>query len=281
MADSLAIIGVGLIGGSIGLAARRAGGFGPVIGVGRDSAGLETARRLGCVDEITTDLTDGARRADVIIVCTPVDVIAGQVLAAAAQCKPGALITDAGSTKVAIVRAVEDSLPRDRQFVGSHPLAGSEKRGPENARADLFDNRLTLITPTDRTPPAAAERAAAFWRALGSRVLPISPEYHDEALALTSHLPHLVAAALAGILPREMAELTATGFRDTTRLAASDAGLWSAILGQNSGNIARALRQLQDRLTEFETALRAGDTNTLNRLLVQAKETRDDLGNQH
>jgi prephenate dehydrogenase len=279
MVQSLAIIGVGLIGGSIGLAARRAGTFGPIIGVGRDPAALAQARTRGCIDEFTTDLAKAASRADILVFCTPVDLIARQILAAVPHCKPTALITDAGSTKAAIVADVEKGIPAGVQFIGSHPLAGSEKRGSEHARADLFDDRLTLITPTRRTAPQTVERATEFWAALGSRVKCISPEKHDEGLALTSHLPHLVAAALAGILPSELGELTATGFRDTTRLAGGDPNLWTAIFAQNGRNVAAALGTLLQRLIEFESALLAGEAGTLDRLLDEGKRVRDDLGN--
>jgi prephenate dehydrogenase len=273
------IVGVGLIGGSIGLAARRAGTFGRIIGVGRDAEILARTRKLGCINEFTTDLAGVARSGDVLVFCTPVDMIGRQILSAVPHCKPGALITDAGSTKAAIVDEVESRIANGVEFIGSHPLAGSEKRGPDYARADLFDNRLTLITPTSRTPTAAIARVTTFWQALGSRVQRIAPAQHDQSLALTSHLPHLLAAALAGILPPGLAELTATGFRDTTRLAGSDPGLWTAIFAQNRQHVAEALAKLQDRLTEFRLAMLAGDTGILDRLLTEAKRVRDDLGN--
>src|SRR5262249_24065968 len=148
-----------------------------------------------------------------------VDRIADLVLRAAHVCRPGTLITDVGSTKAAIVHAVEGNLPPDVSFVGSHPLAGSEKQGPEYASADLFQNRLVLVTPTERTQPNATEESEHFCQALGARTRRLSPEDHDAAVAWTTHLPHLTAAALAGVLPSGLAEFTATGFRDTTRLA--------------------------------------------------------------
>jgi cyclohexadieny/prephenate dehydrogenase len=275
----LAIVGVGLIGGSVGLAARRTGRFGPILGIGRDVAGLERAKALGCIDEGGLDLPAAARCADVVVICTPVNLIAEQILMAAANCRSGTLLTDAGSTKSAIVAAVERDIPEHVYFVGAHPLAGSEKRGPEQARSDLFDKRLTVMTPTPRTRKSAVERGSAFWRALGSRVKCLSPEQHDEGLALTSHLPHLLAAALAGILPSELHELTATGFRDTTRIAAGDPKLWTAIFAQNGRPVAAGLERLQARLLEFQAALVAGDMKTMDRFLTEAKKVRDDLGN--
>src|SRR5262249_47346114 len=188
------------------------------------------------------------------VFCTPVDQIAQQVLAAAPACPADTLITDAGSTKGQIIKAIDGRLPAGVAFVGSHPLAGSEKRGPEHADADLFQDRLTIITPTPRSDPAAVERTRAFWQALGSRVHLMSPEDHDRALALTSHVPHLLACALVGILPAELAELTASGFRDTTRIAAGDPGLWKAIFEHNRPAILAALVTFTDRLEQYRQA---------------------------
>src|SRR5262249_27228852 len=146
-------------------------------------------------------------------------------------------------------------------------LAGSEKQGAEHARANLFEGRLTLVTPTERTEPAVVERATHFWQALGSRVRTMLPQEHDEALALTSHLPHLLAAALAGALPPQLMDLAASGFRGMTRLAAGDPALWSAIFSQNAKNVATALDRLQQRLETFRSALDARDEMRLEHLL--------------
>jgi cyclohexadieny/prephenate dehydrogenase len=277
--ETLTIVGVGLIGGSLGLAARRRGLAAHVLGAGRQQASLDRARAVGAIDEASLDLAGAVRRADVAIFCTPVDRIAEQVLAAAPGCAPGTLLTDAGSTKAAIVARLDGRLPDDVAFVGSHPLAGSEKRGPEHADADLFEGRVTVVTPGPHTDPAAVERTAAFWRALGARVRLMPPEEHDRALALTSHLPHLVAAALAGTLPDSLHELAATGFRDTTRVAAGDPALWTAIFAQNRGAVLQALQRLGDRVGEFRAALEAEDWTALTTLLTQAKKVRDALGN--
>lgn len=274
----LGIIGVGLIGGSIGLGARRSGQFGLILGAGRDTGNLAKAKSLGCIDESHTDLAAIARRADVLVFCTPVDQIAAQILSIADQCRPGTLITDAGSTKAEIVAQVEEDLPSHVDFVGAHPLAGSEKRGVEHARADLFDNRLTVITPTHRTSSPAESRCEEFWKSLGSRVARLSPEKHDRALALTSHLPHLLAAALAGILPAELHEFVATGFRDTTRVAAGDPALWTPIFLQNRLHLCESAHQLTACLIEFSKALIAADESTVARMLSEGKKVRDDLG---
>jgi prephenate dehydrogenase len=276
---TLTIVGVGLIGGSLGLAARRRGVAARVIGVGRHSASLESARKMGAIDEACLDMVAAVRRAEVAVFCTPVTLIAEQVLAAAPSCANGAILTDAGSTKAAIVGALDGRLSPGVAFVGSHPLAGSEKRGPEHADADLFEGRVTVVTPTPHSDLAAVERTVAFWQALGSRVIRMSPQDHDQALALTSHLPHLVASVLAGILPPELRDLTATGFRDTTRIAAGDPSIWTGIFLQNRSALIAALGKLQDRVIDFKTALMKGDAAAIDALLAEGKRSRDALGN--
>lgn len=276
---TLTIVGVGLLGGSLGLAAKRRGVAERVVGTGRTQAGLDRARQLGAIDAGTLDLPAAVRQAEVAVFCTPVDRIPEQVLEAAPGCTPGTLLTDVGSTKGVIVKQLEGRLPSGVAFVGSHPLAGSEKRGPEFADPDLFQDRLTIVTPTPRTDPAALEKTTAFWRALGARVRIMDPQDHDEALALTSHLPHLVAAALAGLLPMPLRDLTATGFRDTTRVAAGDPSLWTAIFRQNRPAVLDALRAFEDYLGQFRRALEAEDAVALDALLTQAKKVRDALGN--
>jgi prephenate dehydrogenase len=276
--ETLAIIGVGLIGGSIGLAAKRRGVANRVIGAGRQRSTLDRAQALGAIDEGTLDHVEAAAQADLAVYCTPVDHIAGQILSAAPRCRPGSILTDAGSTKLAIVRAIEGRLPDGISFVGGHPLAGSEKRGSEYAHPDLFQGRVTVVTQTPATERAALERVAGFWRALGAKVRVMDPEEHDRSLAVTSHLPHLIAAALAGALSPELFELTAGGFRDTTRIAAGDPALWTGIFAQNGAAVLDALHAFTGRLAEFQKALEGGDLHALDRFLAQAKKVRDALG---
>jgi prephenate dehydrogenase len=275
--DTLVIVGVGLIGGSAGMAARKRGIARRVVGVGRSAASLAAASDAGCIDESTTDLAAAASAADLVLVCTPVDRIAEFVRTAAAACRPGTLLTDAGSTKDAIVRALDGALPPGVPFVGGHPLAGSEKRGPEYASAELFVDRLVILTPTPRTDPAAVQRVGAFWRSLGARVQHLNSQDHDDAVAITSHLPHLTAAAIASTLPDHLRSLTATGFRDTTRVAAGDPDLWAAIFAQNRGAVLAALGRLEQRLADYRHAIEHDDMTTLRRLLAEAKVVRDSL----
>ena len=276
--DTVAVVGVGLIGGSVGLAAKARTATRRVVGIGRNPDTLARARALGAIDEFTTDLTAGVRSADVVVFCSPVDQIARQALQAAPAAMPGALFTDAGSTKANIVRDLDGKLPAHVRFVGAHPLAGSEKQGAEHARADLFDGRVCVLTPTMRTDGAAVERATLFWHALGCEVKKLTPEEHDLALANTSHLPHFVAALLAAGLPAKWRPFCATGFRDTTRLAAGDPGLWAAIAHENAPALALSLDQLAQRLAELRRAVADQDRDTITDLLTDAKRVRDALG---
>lgn len=272
---NLVVVGVGLLGGSIALAARSRGVAARVLGVDRDPDSLRQARERGMLDEGGTDLVAAAGEADVLVFCTPVDLIAAQVMAAAPACRPGALLTDVGSTKAAIVHAIEGRLPPGVAFVGGHPLAGSEKNGPGYATAHLLEGRQVIVTRTPHTDPAALDRAAAFWEALGAWVRVMDPDAHDRALALTSHLPHVVAAALASTLPSHLHDLTATGFRDTTRLAAGDPALWGGILSSNQANVLAALDRFGDQLRRFHDALAAGDRAALECLLAQGKDVKE------
>jgi prephenate dehydrogenase len=276
--QTLAIVGVGFIGGSIGLAAQRRKVAARVIGAARRQASLNQALAVGAIHEGCVDPTAAVQHADVAVFCTPVDRIADQILDLAPRCVRGTLLTDAGSTKAEIVRSVEGRLPEGISYVGSHPLAGSEKRGAEHADADLFQDRLTVVTRTANTDLSALEKTRAFWQALGSRVRIMDPEEHDQALALTSHLPHLLAAALAGILPLELHALTASGFRDTTRVAAGDPSIWTGIFAHNRLAILDALQRLDGQLTRFREALTVGNGIAVSDLLAQAKKVRDALG---
>lgn len=277
--DSLAIVGVGLIGGSIGLAAKAKTATRHVIGIARNPDSLAKANSLGIIDEFTTHLAAGVRSADLVVFCTPVDQIVRQAREAATYAQPGALITDAGSTKANIVRDLDKSLPSHIRFVGAHPLAGSEKQGAENSRADLFDGRVCVLTPTPRTDPTALQRVTLFWERLGCVVKQLTPEEHDLALATTSHLPHFVAALLASQLPKKWSEYTATGFRDATRIASGDPALWTAIAHENALALSHTMERFRDRLDDLREAVLNQDSVTVTAILNDAKKVRDALGN--
>jgi cyclohexadieny/prephenate dehydrogenase len=278
--NTLTIVGVGLIGGSIGLAAKQRGLAKVVRGLGRDRERLQRALELGAIDEFTLDRAEAAASSDLIVVCTPVDRIVQEVLSLAKHSRSGTLLTDVGSTKAVIVAGIEAQLGETTtgpHFVGSHPLAGLEKQGVEFADANLFEGRWSIVTPTPSSHPEAVQRVADFWRQLGAQVRLMEPGEHDQALAMTSHLPHLLAAALAGILPQKWHELTASGFRDSTRIAAGDPELWSAIFAQNRESLLKALKTLQSKLGEFQHAIEADDHAAIDRLLRAAKQVRDSL----
>jgi prephenate dehydrogenase len=282
--DSIAIVGVGLIGGSIGLAARERKLAREVIGIGRREASVNEAQRFGAIDRGTTDLNEGVATAELIVVCTPVDTITSMVVLTAAACRPNALITDAGSTKEAITSTIDAALSGRRAgspFVGSHPLAGDHRGGVEFARADLFDGRTVVVTPTSETRPAAVVEVTDFWQSLGATVTTMSPAEHDAALAATSHLPHLVAAALAASTPEKLLPLAASGWRDTTRVAAGEPSLWQPIFATNRRHVLSALDRFREKLAALRESLDQADDGQLLRILEQAKtikRSRDALG---
>ncbi len=277
--NTVAVVGVGLIGGSIGLALRKRVLAANVVGVGRRQVSLDAAKSCGAITAGVLSISSAAADADVVVVCTPVDQIAEHVLEAAAAAPGRALLTDAGSTKAAIVAAVEASLPVQKRFIGSHPLAGSEKTGCEFASADLFEGRVVVITPTNRTKSDVQDAAVAFWESLGASVKVMSPESHDEAVAATSHVPHLVAACVARETPRPDLELTAGGWRDLTRIAGGDPELWTQILLQNREHVLKSLSGFEKTMSMFRSAIERGDHALVRQLLTEGKVVRDALGN--
>ncbi len=271
---TVTIVGVGLIGGSIGLAVHARGLAGRVVGVGRDEAKLAEAVRFGAIDVATTDAVNGVAEADVVVVCTPVNRIADDVRHAAEHGPEGLLITDAGSIKHRIVEAVERH-PRARAlFVGGHPIAGSDRKGVAFADANLFEGRACVLTPTGRTPADRLRRARGFWGWLGCRILETDPVAHDAALARTSHLPHAVAAALAASIPAELLSMAGGAYRDGTRVAGSDSELWAAIFLENRRPILDALGTFQSQVIAFERALMADDADAIRRWWENARSLR-------
>jgi len=273
------IVGVGLIGGSIGLALRARKLVGRVIGVGRSAASLAEARRLGAATETTTDVAQAVAAADVVVVATGVASIPGLLDVVDAAVRPGTLLTDAGSTKAAIVAAWEKRRRSRRgRFVGAHPIAGSHRRGPAAAAADLFTGRVAVVTPGRSTPAADVEEAGEFWASLGATVFTMPPAEHDRLLAATSHAPHVLAAALATATPAAARQFTAGGWRDTTRIAAGDPDLWADILLDNAAAVGKALSRIAGATEKMLTALERGDRRKLVALLQAATEARDAVG---
>jgi cyclohexadieny/prephenate dehydrogenase len=275
--ETLTIVGVGLIGGSVGLAAKARGVASRVIGVDHNPSALAVALEIGAIDEAMT-LSIASAVADLIVVCTPVDVIAKHVLAAAKFAKPGTIITDAGSTKGSIVERVDPELANGAFYVGGHPMAGSERKGPTAARADLFENRAVILTETPFTNESAWHTVANFWIALGSRAVRMTPQDHDGAVAAVSHLPHAVAACLAGMTPLDLLSVSAGGFRDTTRVAGAGPGIWEPIFRANRAAMLAAADRFADHWASFRALLAADDGPGLTRWLADAKRVRDALG---
>ncbi len=274
-AETVAIAGVGLIGGSIALALKQRGFAGTVLGVGRNPDRLNQAQSLGLIDDFTLNISE--TQADLWVVCTPVDRIVSDVLSIQKTTNGPTLITDAGSVKQEICDRLQNQLPQGLEFLGSHPLAGSEQRGFEHAEGNLFENRVCVLTPNDSTSKIEWHRLRRFWEFLGMQVVEMSAAEHDLALAETSHLPHFLASALAATLEEENAHLAATGFADTTRIAAGDPELWSAIFLQNAEPLLTALAKFAGQLHTFEEAVRNRDVKALQSLLKLAKTKRDNL----
>ncbi len=276
--DTVAIVGVGLIGGSIGMALRQRNLAKNVVGIDRKQIMLRVARRVGAITHTTIDLNKGVAEAELIVVCTPSGEIVECVRQAAHHCPERTLLTDVGSAKQAIVEPLDNGLARGCRFLGGHPLAGSEKSGANNASADLFEGRVAILTPTKATRAEDFDLAEQFWQSLGSVVLQMTPEEHDRALALTSHMPHAAAAALAATVPENCYRLSGAGLLDTTRLAGSNPNLWCQILMLNRDNVLTALEQYGAKLSALHAAVRDGNQAEITRFLTLAKKNRDAMG---
>ena len=271
------IVGLGLIGGSLGMAVKRRRIAREVVGLSRHPATLRRAKARRAIDVGTTDPERAVRDADLVILATPVDTIVPYAKRLARSMRPGSVLTDVGSTKARIVTALERSLPKHVAFVGGHPIAGSEQRGIEAAHAALFAGTLCILTPTTRTPRRALERVIRLWKPLTGHVITMSPTQHDRLLAGTSHLPHLLAYGLS--LSGDPASLPRTprSFLDMTRLAKSDPGLWDDIFLTNRAEVLAAMDRFEGRWRTIRRLIARPDRAALRRLLARAKATRDAL----
>lgn len=277
----LAVIGVGLIGGSFALALKRAGKVSHVVGVGRNHANLELARSRGAIDSIAPDPAAAAGDAEVVLVATPVSQFAQIFAALAKSLKPGAIVTDAGSTKRDVVAAARAALgARIAQFVPGHPVAGAERSGAGAASVELFRGRRVVLTPLPENAPAAVTRVRQLWEVCGARVTQLDADEHDAVLAAVSHLPHLLAYALVHeVAERENAEqlfsYAAGGFRDFTRIASSHPEMWRDICIANRDRVLHELGRYQSKLGAVERLLRASDAAGLEKLFAEAREARE------
>ena len=282
MIRRLAVVGLGLLGGSVAKAARAQGVATEIVGVGRDPARMEAARRDGTVDVVTTDLAAGLRDTDLTVLATPVRALDRLLEDVARAVGPETIVTDVGSTKAAIVAAA-GRLARAHpfRFVGSHPMAGSEQSGYAHARTDLFRGATVIVTPTEQSEPSAVKMVTAFWEALGARrVLSLDPDTHDRAVAAISHLPHLAAFALVDAVERfepGAFDVAAGGFRDTTRIAASDPVVWEEIFLANREALAAGLDAFRGAIADLERLIAAGDSAELRAALARIKARREEL----
>ncbi|MBN1517424.1 prephenate dehydrogenase/arogenate dehydrogenase family protein [Candidatus Sumerlaeota bacterium] len=281
--NRIVIHGVGLLGASIGLAVRQRGLARSVVGLGRNEQRLERAREMGCVDAWTLQPGEAVPEADLVILCTPVRHIIQTFHDLAPLVSPGAIITDVGSAKASIVAASRRCLPQDgARFIGSHPIAGGEKTGADNAYAALFQNACCVLTPTDINDAEDIKRLRHFWEALGMRITICSPEDHDRLLAAVSHMPHLAAAAItaaarAADLDGAVPKICGAGLRDTTRIAEGSPDIWLDICTENRPAILESLDTLIQHVQKIREALSANDEFALREILSQAAEYRAKL----
>jgi prephenate dehydrogenase len=280
--ERLAIVGVGLLGGSVAKAVRAHALAREIVGVGRDMGRMAPALRDGALDRATTDVAEGVAGAERVVLAAPV-LTNETLLARVWQAAPaGAVLTDVGSTKRGIV-TVAARLAAGRaevHFVGSHPMAGSEKAGYGVARVDLFQGATVVITPTDTTDAAVAKSIGEFWAALGARVVVLDPDSHDRAVAAISHLPHVAAWALVDAVVKfepEALQIAARGFKDTTRIAASDPEVWREILLDNREALRGSLAAFRGALDDLEALIARGDGVALTAFLARMKTTRERL----
>ena len=277
----VALVGIGLIGSSLSHAMRRAGLAGEIVGTARSAETRATAVRLGLVSEAYATAGEAAKGADLVILCAPIGACASLTAEMAAHLQPGAILTDVASVKAAIVRDCGPHVPKGVHFIPGHPIAGTEHSGPEAGFATLFDGRWCVLTPLETSDRAAVEKLKAFWEACGSNVDIMGAEHHDLVLAITSHVPHLIAynivntaAHLERVTDSEVIKFSAGGFRDFTRIAASDPTMWRDVFLNNKEAVLEMLGRFSEDLTALQRAVRYGDGETLFRLFTDARAIR-------
>ena len=272
---------MGLLGGSLGLALKQRRLAGSVCGFVRRAASVRECKQFGAVDEVTRDLNEAVTGAELIVLCTPIAQMRPLVQQMLASLGAGAIITDVGSVKGSVVQDLESIIAKaDAHFVGSHPMAGAEKTGVAAARADLFQDAVCVVTPTENSNKTAVREVEQLWKAVGSRVLRLQPGLHDQLVSRSSHLPHVIAAQLANCIldpahPKKQALLCANGFRDTTRIASGSPEMWRDIALANRENLLQALAGFERELDGFKNALKRGDSGAISSFFERAKQRRD------
>lgn len=277
----LAIIGVGLIGGSLARALKQINACGEVVGCGRNTVALQQAIELGVIDRYVTQPAEAVKEAEMIVVAVPLGTMATIFDAIRDHLSPSAIITDVGSAKATVVADAKQYLRQKfSRFVPAHPIAGTEKSGVLASFAELFENRKVILTPLPETEPQACTQVATMWRHTGAEVIEMSVAHHDEVLAATSHLPHLLAYSLVDTLAQmeertEIFRFAAGGFRDFTRIASSDPRMWHDICLANREAILKALIHFNQGLTELTQAIEQGNSQQIEKIFTQAKTARD------
>ena len=279
--NKLALIGIGLIGGSIALGAKKHGLAGHVGVSSRTAKTLARAKELGLGDSWHEDPAEAVKDADCVILCLPVGASGDVAKAIASSLKPGAIVSDVGSVKSSVVAQMAPHLPKTVHFVPAHPVAGTEHSGPDAALVDLFQSRWTILTPPAGTDPDAVERLAKFWRGLGANVEVMDPAHHDLVLAITSHVPHLIAynivgtaAHLEAVTESEVMKFSAGGFRDFTRIASSDPTMWRDVFLHNREAVLEMLGRFSEDLTALQRAIRYGEGDKLFDLFTRTRAIR-------
>lgn len=276
------IAGVGLIGGSLAMGGKERGLFRKTVGFGRTRRTLEKALELGVVDEICDDIATACAGADLFFAASPVESIVPLCMKAAQSLPPDCVITDGGSVKGKLIAELMGKLVNPSRFVGGHPIAGTEKSGPESAFSTLYENRYTILTPTPVTSPEALRKVRLMWEGLGSKVVEMTPEGHDRALAVISHLPHVAAYALVETLgvmdpAKAFRGFAAGGFRDTTRIAGSHPEMWRDIFSMNADEVVNAIREYEKSLAGMRKAIEEGDFDGLTKRLEKARQARMEI----
>lgn len=281
MFGRVAFIGIGLIGSSMARVIRRDKLAGVIVACARRPETLDACLKLGIADEVTADYATAVKNADLIVIATPISTNESIAKAIAPHLKPGAIVTDVGSVKQAVIDAVAPHMPAGTHFVPAHPLAGTEHSGPEAGFAELFQGRWCILTPLPNTDAQAIEKVRAFWAKAGSKIETMQPDHHDKVLAITSHLPHLIAFTIVGTaddlaedLKQEVIQFSASGFRDFTRIAASDPVMWRDIFMNNREATLEVLQRFSEDLTALQRAIRRGDGESLEKLFARTRAIR-------
>lgn len=277
----VSLIGVGLLGGSLGLALKQRALAAHVSGYVRRSSTGEEALARGAVDSATTSLHDCVADADLVVLCTPLAQMQTLASSMGEHLAPDALITDVGSVKGSLARDLQPIFARSgHQFIGSHPMAGSEKMGVSAARGDLFVNAMCVVTPSEASPEPAIRKIEDLWSSLGAKTMRLAPDTHDEWVSRSSHLPHVVASVLARFVlnpkfPPQQAKLCANGFKDSTRIAASSPEMWRDIILANREQVTQALRDYSAELHHFAQLIESENSSAILDLLAESKKLRD------